>query len=129
MHSINSLHLNAHQRMCAVTVKSLLILLLSGFFVCASAQNTTEPANQRLSAEARRVLDYLKSIQGNKMLAGHHVMYGRLKDRDLGYIVETTGKHTALIEFEAGIFARKYHEDHARLLETPLQSRSGHNAG
>ncbi|NOR66806.1 MAG: hypothetical protein GQ528_05575, partial [Woeseiaceae bacterium] len=95
-----------------MTVKSLLILLLSGFFVCCSAQSSIQPANQHASAEARKVLDYLNSIQGDKMLAGHHVMYGRLKGRDLGFIVETTGKHPALIEFEGGIFARKYHEDY-----------------
>jgi len=93
-------------------VMPFLILLLSGFFVCCSAQSSIQPANQHASAEARKVLDYLKSIQGDKMLAGHHVMYGRLKERDLGFIVETTGKHPALIEFEGGIFARKYHEDY-----------------
>jgi hypothetical protein len=108
---------------------SLLILSLSGLLVCTSAQGSIQQVDQRRSTEARRVLAYLKSIEGDKMLAEHDVMYGRLKDRDLGHIVETTGKHPALIEFEAGVFARKYHEDHTRLLETSLQSRSGHNAG
>ena len=112
MHSTDPRYLNTGQEICAMTVTSLLILLLSGFFICCPAQNNIEPANQQASAEARKVLDYLKTIQGNKMLAGHHVMYGRLKDRDLGYIAETTGKYPALIEFEAGIFARKYHEDY-----------------
>jgi hypothetical protein len=112
-----------------VTFMSLLILSLSGLLVCTSAQGSVQQTDQRRSTEARRVLAYLKSIQGDKMLAGHHVMYGRLKDRDLGHIVETTGKHPVLIEFEAGIFARKCDEDHARLLETYLQPRSGHNSG
>ncbi len=64
------------------------------------------------SAEARRLLSYLQSIQGKRVLAGHHVMYGSMKDRDLAFIVGTTGKFPALIEFEGGIFARKYHEDY-----------------
>ncbi|MHC4433062.1 MAG: glycosyl hydrolase [Planctomycetota bacterium] len=115
MHSMTSRCLNTGQGICARTAKSLLVLLLTGSLVCGSAQDRTQSADGRLSLEARRVLDYLKSIQGNKMLAGHHVMYGRLKERDLGYIVETTGKHPALIEFEAGVFARKYHEDYASL--------------
>ncbi|MDI6448595.1 glycosyl hydrolase [Anaerobaca lacustris] len=73
------------------------------------------PANPQASSEARKVLAYLESIQGQKMLAGHHVMYGGMMERDLGYLVETTGKYPALIEFEAGIFARKYHEDYASI--------------
>ena len=112
MFSPISRHLNAGQAICAVAVTSLLILLLSSFFVCCSAQGNLQPANQHASAEARKVLDYLKSIQGKEMLAGHHVMYGRMKDRDMGFILETTGKHPALIEFEGGIFARKYHDDY-----------------
>jgi hypothetical protein len=61
MRSAGSRRLNAGQRTSAMTVMSLLILLLSGFFACCSAQNGIQPANQQASAEARRVLDYLKS--------------------------------------------------------------------
>ena len=43
-----------------------------------------------------------------------------MKDRDMGYLVETTGKYPALIEFEGGIFARKYHEDYS----TPSRNSS-----
>ena len=93
-------------------ITSLVILQLSCLVAAASGADKLQPVAPDASAESRKVLDYLKSVQGRKMLAGHHVMYGRLKDRDLGYIVETTGKHPALIEFEGGIFARKYHEDY-----------------
>ena len=77
-----------------------------------SSADRLQPVSPNASVEAKQVLSYLKSIEGQKMLAGHHVMYGRLKERDLAYIVETTGKHPALIEFEGGIFARKYHDDY-----------------
>ncbi len=86
-------------------------LVLSSLAMAASGT----PANPQASAEARKVLAYLESIQGQKMLAGHHVMYGGMMERDLGYLVETTGKYPALIEFEAGIFARKYHEDYTSI--------------
>ncbi len=95
-----------------IIIGAILILQLSGFFVCCSAEDALKPVNRDASAEARKVLDYLKSVQGRQMLAGHHVMYGRMKDRDLGHIVEASGKYPALIEFEGGIFARKYHEDY-----------------
>ncbi|MCB1125287.1 MAG: hypothetical protein KDM81_02245, partial [Verrucomicrobiae bacterium] len=76
------------------------------------AADPIAPANPNASPEARRVFDYLQSIQGNHTLAGHHVMYGDMKNRDLGFIQETTGKQPALIEFEGGIFARKFQEEY-----------------
>ena len=93
-------------------IVSLVILLFSGPLTCRSGQDNPEPATLQASAEAQKVLSYLKSIQGQKMLAGHHVMYGRMKERDLGFIVDATGKYPGLIEFEGGIFARKYHDDY-----------------
>ncbi|MHC4356038.1 MAG: glycosyl hydrolase [Planctomycetota bacterium] len=95
-----------------MTITSCVILQLSCLVAAGSGGNKPQPVTPNASVETRHVLSYLKAIQGHKMLAGHHVMYGRLKDRDLGYIVETTGKHPALIEFEGGIFARKYHDDY-----------------
>ncbi|MBC8472932.1 MAG: hypothetical protein H8D56_26015 [Planctomycetes bacterium] len=95
-----------------ITIGSFLILQLSGFFICCSAADAIKPVNRNASAESRKVLNYLKSVQGKQMLAGHHVMYGRMKDRDLNFIIESSGKYPALIEFEGGIFARKYHEDY-----------------
>jgi len=50
-----------------MSVMSLLVLLLSGFFVCCSAQNSIQPANQHASAEARRVLDYLKRLYNHQV--------------------------------------------------------------
>ncbi|UCE50167.1 MAG: hypothetical protein JSW47_08390 [Phycisphaerales bacterium] len=95
-----------------MTITSFVVLQLSCLVAAGSGGDKLQPVTPNASAEARKVLDYLKSIQGQKMLAGHHVMYGRLKDRDLGHIVETTGKHPALIEFEGGIFAQKYQDDY-----------------
>jgi len=98
-----------------ITIGSFLILQLSSFFVYCSAEDVLQPVNRHASVEARKVLDYLKSVQGKQMLTGHHVMYGRMKDRDLNFIVKTSGKYPALIEFEGGIFARKYHEDYTSI--------------
>lgn len=90
----------------------LLIFQFSGLNLFCSYAEDLAPVNSKASAEAKMVLSYLNSIQGEKMLAGHHVMYGRMKDRDLEYIMENTGKVPALIEFEGGIFAQKYHDDY-----------------
>ncbi len=98
----------------AMRIRLIAVVLVFGSLVVPAFG---APANPQASAEARKVLSYLESIQGKKMLAGHHVMYGRMMERDLGYLVETTGKHPALIEFEAGIFARKYHEDYTSVQE------------
>ncbi|MFC1637061.1 glycosyl hydrolase [Planctomycetota bacterium] len=98
-----------------MTITSLVILHLTSFFAYCSAEDNLQPVTQQASDEARKVLSFLKSIQGKRMLAGHHVMYGRTKDRDLNFIIETTGKYPALIEFEGGIFARKYHEDYTNI--------------
>ena len=94
----------------------VVVLLLAG--VCAGG---AAPVAREVSAEAKQVLGYLQSIQGKQTLAGHHVMYGRLKERDLGYLLETTGKYPALIEFEGGIFARKYHEDYTSIQDQLVQ--------
>ena len=58
-----------------ITTTVFLILQLSGFFVCCSGADAIKPVNREASAEARKVLDYLKSVQGKQMLAGHHVMF------------------------------------------------------
>ena len=89
-----------------------LVLSLTAFLDNCVAEETQQAIARPASAEAKVVLDFLNSIQGRKMVAGHHVMYGRLKDRDLKYIVDTTGRFPGLIEFEDGIFARKYHQDY-----------------
>ncbi|UCD49398.1 MAG: hypothetical protein JSW27_17930 [Phycisphaerales bacterium] len=104
-----------------IAVTSLLVLQLSSPLAFGASADEPQPAAPQASAEAQKVLAYLKSIQGKKMLAGHHVMYGRLKERDLSYLVETTGKHPALIEFEGGIFARKYHEDYTSIQKQLVQ--------
>ncbi len=75
---------------------------------------TAEPINPNASKNAKVVLEYLQSIQGKKMLAGQHVIYGGKADQEIGHVVETTGKYPALIEFEGGIFAQKYHEDYTK---------------
>ena len=99
-------------KMKNITSMCILILYLTTFFDYCAAEETRQATAPPVSTEAQVVLDYLNFIQGEKMVAGHHVMYGRLKDRDLKYIVDTTGKFPGLIEFEGGIFARKYHEDY-----------------
>jgi mannan endo-1,4-beta-mannosidase len=104
-----------------IMITSILALGLLNRLAYGAATEQPQPAAPQASAEAQKVLAYLKSIQGEKMLAGHHVMYGRLKDRDLRYLVETTDKHPALIEFEGGIFARKYHEDYTAIQKQLVQ--------
>jgi len=107
----------------SINAAALLILL----FISSSdalADESTPPADA--SAGAQRVLNYLKSIQGKKTLAGHHVMYGKMMERDIDYIVKTTGKYPALVEFEGGIFARKYHADYTRIQEEIVQDAIAH---
>jgi len=103
-----------HPHLSRATLLVAVVLTVPILPQCWGAE-TIQPVNPLASAEARRVYDYLQSIQGRQTLSGHHVMYGRMKDRDLGHIVETTGKYPALIEFEGGIFARKFHEDYDSL--------------
>ena len=73
----------------------------------ASRAADLAPSNPQASPAARRVLAYLQSLPGGKTLAGHHVGYGGMKEKELGFIVETTGRHPAILEFEAGIFLPK----------------------
>ena len=108
-------------KMRTIIIMFFLVLPPSGSLVCCRADDNLQPVAPDASVEARKVLAYVKSIQGQKMLAGHHVMYGRLKERDLGFLVETTGKSPALIEFEGGIFARKYHEDYTAIQKQLVQ--------
>lgn len=102
-------------------ITSFLVLQLSSCLMYCAAAEALRPVTPQASAEAQKVLAYLTSIQGKKTLAGHHVMYGDLKERDLGYLVATTGKYPALIEFEGGIFAQKYHDDYTSIQKQLVQ--------
>ena len=87
-----------------IIVTSLLALQLLSPSASGAAVDAMQPPVPRLSPEAQKVLAYLKSIQGEKMLAGHHDACSLTKDRDLDRLVETTGKFPALIEFHTGTF-------------------------
>lgn len=73
-----------------------------------------EPIHPNTNEMTRSVFHYLNSIQGKKTLAGQHVIYGDMMDREIDHVVKTTGKYPALIEFEGGIFAEKYHEEYTK---------------
>ncbi len=106
-------------RISAITC--ILVLLCSSPWAFSALADEPQPTTSQASVEAQNVLTYLKSIHGRKMLAGHHVMYGNMMDRDLSYVVGTTRKYPALIEFEGGIFARKYHEDYTSIQKQLVQ--------
>lgn len=56
------------------------------------------PSNKNLQEEARRVLEFLAKISGDKIITGQHTQ--TLEPEELKYIVEKTGKHPALLGFE-----------------------------
>ncbi|MCF7708935.1 MAG: glycoside hydrolase family 26 protein [Verrucomicrobia bacterium] len=103
----------------------LKIVYLLLFVLSAFSSYSVEPINPDATDEARAVLKFLNSIQGDKTLAGQHVIYGDATDREIGYIFENTGKRPALVEFEGGIFAKKYSDDYYerqdRLVEEAIE--------
>ena len=92
-------------------------LILATCWTAAAADSNVHLANPNASPEARGVMEYLNSIRNEKTLSGQHVMYGQMMDRDLGHILQTTGKYPALIEFEGGIFARKFDDAYTSVQE------------
>ncbi len=56
------------------------------------------PSNKNMQEEARRVLEFLAKISGDKIITGQHTQTH--EPEELRYIVEKTGKHPALLGFE-----------------------------
>jgi len=57
-----------------------------------------QPCNKNASQEARNVINYLADLRGKGILTGQHTQ--TLKQKELGYIREVTGKEPALCGFE-----------------------------
>lgn len=89
-------------------MRAAIVLVCPGLTAgAAGAVGAVGPADPEATPAARRVLEYVQSIQGTRTLAGHHVMYGDMAVRELAFIEETTGRQPAVVEFEIGIFAEK----------------------
>ena len=97
------------------TVLGILVAALSFGLAVRGAAEVLAPVNPNATPEARALFQYLQSIRGERMLAGHHVMYDEMHDRDLAHILEATGKVPALLEFEGGIFELKFDDAYADL--------------
>lgn len=103
-------------KLCRSTRRGLaaaLVVAVTGLGALAADPSGRGPSHTQASPAARKVLAYLQSLRGERTLAGHHVMYGGKKEQELAFIVETTGRHPAILEFEAGIFAAKFQPEYS----------------
>lgn len=71
---------------------ALIIVLLASVL---SAQQRFEPVNKNTSPEARALLEYLYSINGKKIISGHH-NYSQNMDQWHKYVEDLTGKSPAI---------------------------------
>ncbi|MGN1186992.1 MAG: glycosyl hydrolase, partial [Lachnospiraceae bacterium] len=58
----------------------------------------TQPVNENASAEAKRLLEYMGSIEGSEIITGQHTQ--TMDQEELVRIHEVTGKLPALCGFE-----------------------------
>lgn len=114
------------ERSTLLRVVSLVVLVWAGGFLSWAMAAGVGPVNGDASVEARRVLAYLRSIQGERTLSGHHVVYGDMARRELGYVEQTAGGSPAVLEFEAGIFTERFSAEWERAERSIVEDAVAH---
>lgn len=98
-------------RCAGMTCRPGLAILIAAAASCAAAG--VEPADSDLIPEARRVLQYLESIQGKKMLSG----ISGSQDAQTHAVLHMTGREPAISGGDMAGFHRKGSETYHRVMQ------------
>ena len=100
--------------MSNMSVKFFSIVVLCGILNLATAEcMAIEPANANVTPEARKVLEYLESLQGKKMLSG----VSGSQDAQPQAVLHMTGREPAIKGGDMAGFHRKWDATYRRVMQ------------